>query len=169
VTRVSGGASNISKGGGRTRGPNPAESGAPFILSEALPVVQAKLVRKIQKGDINMAELLKDNMGMGRRQPGESSQGQRLSRREALRVSRAGCTASVCMRRWCVRNTQTRPENWVYQAMMVTEHRKCGWLLYDSALRQQVTSLEDANFANINQSLYSTNFLAYGGRGQFCT
>ena len=30
------------------------------------------------------------------------------------------------------------------------------------------TSLEGADFSKINQSLYTTTFLAYGGRGQFC-
>ena len=36
-------------------------------------------------------------------------------------------------------------ELWAYQATMIAEHRKCGgrgWLLYDSAFRQQITSLE---------------------------
>ncbi len=59
-----------------------------------------------------------------------------------------------------------------YQAMMVSEHRKCGgrrWFLYDSAFRQQITLLKEAAFSKINRSLYSTTFLAYGGRGQCCT
>jgi len=54
---------------------------------------------------------------------------------------------------------------------MISEHRKCGgrgWLLYDTAFRQQITSLETTDFSRINQSLYSTTFLAYGGRRQFC-
>ena len=55
--------------------------------------------------------------------------------------------------------------------MMISEARRCGgrgWLLYDSAFRQQVVSLESANFGRLNQALYATTFLAYGGRGQFC-
>ena len=49
------------------------------------------------------------------------------------------------------------------------EHRCCGgrgWLLYDSAFRQQITSLEEADFFQLNQALYTTTFLAYGGKGQ---
>ena len=54
---------------------------------------------------------------------------------------------------------------------MIAEHRKCGgrgWLLYDCAFCQQISSLESADFSKVNQSLYTTTFLAYGGRGQFC-
>ena len=46
-------------GAGRTE---PGDTAA-FILSEALPVVPAKLVTKIRSGEyIDMAELLKDNI-----------------------------------------------------------------------------------------------------------
>ena len=41
---------------------------SPFILSEALPVVLAKLVKRIQKAEhVDIAELLKDNMEAERR------------------------------------------------------------------------------------------------------
>ena len=49
----------------------------------------------------------------------------------------------------------------IYQALMIAEHRKCGgrgWLLYDSAFRQQIVSLETTDFSRLNQSLYLTNF-----------
>ncbi len=52
---------------------------------------------------------------------------------------------------------------------MLVEYRKCrgwGWLLYDSAFRQQITDLESAK---VDQSLYATTFLAYGGKGKFCS
>ena len=40
----------------------------PFVLNEALPVVPAKLVKKILKGEfIDMCELLKDNIEVARR------------------------------------------------------------------------------------------------------
>ena len=47
---------------------------------------------------------------------------------------------------------------------MIAEHRKCGGrgqILYDSAFRQQLASLETADFSKVN--LYSTTFLAFGG------
>ena len=49
----------------------------PFILSGALPVVQAKMVKRILKGQfIDMCELLKDNM--------------EADRKRALRESKSG-------------------------------------------------------------------------------
>ena len=48
----------------------PEQECRPFILSEALPVVPAKLVRRILRGEyIDMAELLKDNMEVERSGP----------------------------------------------------------------------------------------------------
>ena len=52
---------------------------------------------------------------------------------------------------------------------MIVEARRYGgrgWLIYDSAFSQQMPSLQAGNFSQINQSLYTTTFLAYGGRGQ---
>ena len=44
------------------------DEAAPFLLGEALPVVPAKLVKKIVRGEfVDMAELLWDNMEVGRR------------------------------------------------------------------------------------------------------
>ena len=62
-------------------------------------------------------------------------------------------------------------EMWAYQTTMIGEARQCGgrgWTLYDSAFRQRVASLTEVDFSRFNQSLYSTTFLAYGGRGRFC-
>ena len=71
---------------GREAAPPPT---VPFVLSEALPVVPARLVRKIGQGEfVDMSELLKDNMELERRRAacgGEPSQGQlagRTGRRE---------------------------------------------------------------------------------------
>ena len=44
-----------------------------FIVSEGLPPVPVKLVTKIQRGDyVDMAELLRNNMEMERRQPSDA-------------------------------------------------------------------------------------------------
>ena len=58
---------------------------SPFVLSEALPVVPAKLVKRILRGEyVDMSELLSDNLEAERRRAlsemGES--GPRVSRRE---------------------------------------------------------------------------------------
>ena len=71
----------------------------------------------------------------------------------------------------CEAHPEKVKEMWAYQAMMISEAHRCGgrgWLLYDSVFRQQLVSLESANFGRLNQALYATTFLAYGGRGQFC-
>ena len=61
----------------------------PFVLSETLPVVPAKLVKKITRGEfVDIAQLLKANIEAERRRlvsEGESSQGhigQAMCRRE---------------------------------------------------------------------------------------
>ncbi len=145
----------------------------PFVLSEALPVVPAKLAHHIRKGEyVEMAELLKDNVEAERRRlaAGESGTA-RVSRREVPDFeSWLQCFSSYA----AIVATQyphKARELWAYQALMIAEHRKCGgrgWLLYDAAFRQQITSLEGTDFSRVNQGLYATTFLAYGGRGQFC-
>jgi len=153
---------------------------APFILSEALPVVPARLAKRIVRGDyVDMAELLKDNMEVERRrwaQETESSSshlsGQRVSRREIPDMLSWLQCFSLYAAVVCSKFPDKVREMWAYQAIMIAEQRRCGgrgWLLYDSGFRQQVASFESVDFSKINQSLYSTTFLAYGGRGQCCT
>ncbi len=132
-------------------------------------MVPGKLVRKIVRGDyVDMAELLKDNVEAERRRmaAGESGQGQRPSRREIPDFeSWLQCfntyAAVVC-------STQVQGAMGI-SGCGASEVRRRGWLLYDSAFRQQISSLEAVDFSKINQGLYSTTFLAYGGRGQFCS
>lgn len=149
-----------------------------FVLSEALPVVPAKLVKRIWKGEfVDMAELLKDNMEAERRRTaieGESSQGllgQRGSRREVPDILSWLQCFSAYAAVLCSRYPAKAKELWAYQATMISEHRRCGgkgWSVYDALFRQQITSMEAVDFSKINQGLYATTFLAYGGRGQFC-
>ncbi len=149
-----------------------------FFLSEALPVVPAKLVRRILRAEyVDMAELLKDNMEAERRrwqQEGASSQGPfmgRVTRREIPDV----LSWLQCFTTYAAVVTARYPEKTrellAYQAMIISEARRCGgrgWLLYDAAFRQQIRSFETVDFSRINQSLYSTTFLAYGsGRTRF--
>jgi hypothetical protein len=71
----------------------------------------------------------------------------------------------------CANDPAKTREMWAYQSLMIGEARRCGgrgWAMYDSAFRQQMASRGDGDFASLNQSLYSTTFLAYGGRGKFC-
>ena len=67
----------------------------------------------------------------------------------------------------CCNHPTKAKQLWAYQAMMIDEARRCGgrvWLLYGTVFCQQIASLEAADFARINLSLYSTTILAYGNR-----
>ena len=145
-----------------------------FVLSEALPVVPAKLVRRILRAEyVDMAELLKDNMEAERRrmqaEGGTMHYQGRPSRREIPDiiswVQCFGLYAAVVTSRY----PQKMKELLAYQTTIVSEARRLGgrgWLLYDSQFRQQMSSFESVDFSKINQSLYATTFLAYGGGGK---
>ena len=171
--------SGTAPGGAAVANKKEAEQEAlPFILSETLPVVPAKLVRKILKGDfVDMAELLKDNIEAERRRclsEAEGRQGhigQTLSRREVPDLMSWLQCFSMYASVICSKYPEKARELWAYQATIISEFRRCGgggWRLYDSAFRQHISSLESTDFSRINQGLYSTTFLAYGGKGQFC-
>ena len=67
---------NLSRPGGRGRPLEREGENNPFVLSEALPVVPAKLVRRIRRGEfVDMAELLKDNMEIERHRAAQGSDG----------------------------------------------------------------------------------------------
>ena len=159
--------------GRKERREEPEES--MFVLSEALPVVPAKLVRRILRAEyVDMAELLKDNMEAERRRMQADGGGMqhyqgRSSRREipdiVSWVQCFGLYAAVVTSRY----PEKTKELLAYQTMIVSEARRLGgrgWLLYDAQFRQQVSSFSAVDFSRINQSLYATTFLAYGGGGR---
>ncbi len=149
---------------------------APFVLSEALPVIPAKLVKRVEKEEfVDMADFLKDNMELERRRmtAGESSTAgaSTTSRREGPDIlswlHSFSMFAAIVSERWPGKSRQL----WAYHAVMISEARRCGgkgWLLYDAAFRQQISAYDAVDFSRINQSLYSTTFLAYSNRGQCC-
>lgn len=148
----------------------------PFILSEALPVVPAKLVQRILWAEyVGMAELLKDNMELERRRllgEGMASQTHFTTRREIPDILSWLQCFSLYAAIVGSKHPEKTQELLAYQAFMIGETRRCGghgWLLYDAAFRQQIRLFETVDFSKINQSLYSTMFLAYGGGwGKFC-
>ena len=124
-----------------------------------------------------MAELLKDNMEVERRRAAQGGEGsahppERVGRREVPDLLSWLHCYSLFAAIVCESHPAKVKEMWAYQATMIAEARRCGgrgWLIYDSTFRQQMPSLEAGNFSQINQSLYATTFLAYGGRGQGCS
>jgi len=146
----------------------------PFILSEALPVVPARLVKKIQKGEyVEMAELLKDNMEVERRlQECELGPASRVATRREIpdMLSWLHCY-SLYAAMVCSQYPEKAQDLWAYQATLIGEAKKCGgrgWYLYDAAFRQQIVSLQKTDFSKLKDSLYSTTFLAFGSRSRFC-
>ncbi len=101
-----------------------ADSSRPFVLGESLPVVPAKLVKRILKGEyIDMAELLMDNVEAERR---------RVSGNEGGQVPRSGRQELPDFESWlqcfssyaavvCQMYPQKARELWAYQAMMLSE------------------------------------------------
>ena len=138
-------------------------------------MVPAKLAKRILRGEyIDMAELLKDNMEAERRRLAsveESGGPSRGTRRDIPDLMSWLHCYSLFAAIICSKYPEKSREMWAYQATIIGEAKRCGgngWHLYDAAFRQQISSIEQADFSKINQSLYSTTFLAYGGRSQFC-
>ncbi len=118
----------LASGGGAGGGAKEA-SEPPFILSDGLPPVPPKLVKKIQRGDyVDMAELFRDNMELGRRHPLDAGLGggARPARREVPDllswIACFGMYASVVAQK-CPNRVR---ELWAYQTMVVHEARRCG-------------------------------------------
>lgn len=154
---------------------SPAET--QFSLSKALPVVPAKLVRKILKGEyVDMAELLKDNMEVERRRLGGDASAAPFPSRASRREVPDLLSWVQCFSLYAGVVTSRYPEKikelLAYQATIVAEARRCGgrgWLLYDTAFRQNITSLEETDFSHLEQSIYATTFLAYStGKTKSC-
>ena len=152
---------------------------APFILNEALPVVLAKLVKRILKGEyVDMCELLKDNIEAERKRTVSESRAScdPLLKAPQLREIPDMLSWLQCFSLFAGIVISKHPEKakelLAYQALMIYEACTIGgrgWAQYDACFRQQIQSLSSANFGTLNQSLYSTTFLAMRGRGQFCT
>ena len=165
-------------GKGKGKEVEKVESAAePFLLSEGLPPVPAKLVAKIRKGDfVDMADLLRDNIEASRRQA-DSEQHRCGGEGKKARweipdflswLQCFGVYASVV--------ADQQPERFkelmAYQTIMIREARRCGgsgWLAYDSMFRQQAANARGTDWAKLNTSLYTVTFMQqHNGRGRTC-
>ena len=143
----------------------------PFLLGESLFPISAKLVAKIQSGEfVDMAELMRDNVELDRRQADSQ---QKHSRREVPDllswVTSFGMFASVL----ADKSPKKTRQLWAYQTVIVREARRCGgkgWQMYDAMFRQQAAQRTEADWSNLNSAIYATTFLAQAnGRGCSCT
>ena len=141
------------------------------MLGDTLPVIPAKLVKRILKGDfVDMAELLKDNIEAERRRLAvvEGGTGTPNPRREISNLLGWLFCYSLFAAIVCKRYPEKAKEMWAYQATIIAESRRCGgngWHLYDTAFRQQMSSLETTDSSKLSQALYTTTFIAYRGKG----
>ena len=144
----------------------------PFLLSEGLPPVPAKLVSGIQNGDfVDMSELLRDNLEAQRRgalqEPGGSSPASASrSRREVPDllswVQCFGVYTAVVADKYPERVKKLL----AYQTLIVREARRCGgkgWLSYDSYFRQQMAGdWKGEEWGRLNPYFISSTFVALG-------
>ena len=154
----------------------PSLGSASFILGESLLVVPAKLVKRTIKGDyLDMAEMLSDNIeaerwrALAEREGGLSPRS--MGRREVPDMLSWLHCFSLYATIACSHRPEKARQMWAYQALMITEARRCGgrdWLLYDATFCQQASPRDNADFSMLNQALYATTFLAYGNRNQSC-
>ena len=149
----------------------------PFILSECLPPVPAKLVAKIIKGDfVDMAELLRDNIEAERRRAlGESSSCPNASRPQRREVPDF-MSWLQCFGTYVGIVATHKPERikqlMAYQMTMIREARRCGgagWQGYDTMFRQLAATTPGTDWGQLNSALYTVTFMAQqNGRGKTC-
>ena len=164
------------KGGERTlekaKASLPSGSTPPFLLSECLPPVPAKLVAKIVKGDyVDMAELLRDNIEAERQRTTDSSVAG-LSTSQAHRREVPDFLSWLqCFGVYVGIVATHKPEKlrqlMAYQTLMICEARRCGgdgWQGYDTMFRQLAASTD---WGQLNSALYTVTFMAQqNGKGK---
>ena len=148
----------------------------PFVLSEGLAPIPAKLVARILRGDfVDMAELLRDNLEAVRRRAPYDGAAESLQPKKSRRevpdllswVQCFGTCVGVIASKYPARVQQLL----AYQTLIVREARRCGgngWQTYDSMFRQQVVGQKNADWSRLNSTLYAVTFLAQAGGGKNC-
>ena len=118
------------------------EGPKPFVLSESLPPIPAKLVEQIWKGEfVDMSELLRDNLEAQRRGAVQEAAGATSSSGGSRRRREVPDLLSwvQCFRTYTAVVGSKYPERMAkllaYQTLIVREARTCGWrgwLSYDT-------------------------------------
>ena len=160
----------------KTRGSGEEATAQPFVLSDSLAPVPAKLVAKILRGEsVDIAELLRDNLEAQRRgviQESSTISGDiNRGRREIPDL----LSWVQCFGTYMAVVTSTQPtksrELLAYQTLIVREARRCGgrgWLAYNTMFRQQAAGNLDVDWSKLNPTLYTVTFLAQSGSGRNC-
>ncbi len=138
-----------------------------FQLGQTLPVVPARIVRRILKGDfVDMAELVEENLELEARRSVEGEETKPLPPHKLRPVADLlGWTKAFCHFAGIV--VQAHPSKavdlWAYLAVILSGgDRGDWWRAYDSRFRQQVPSLERAEFGRLDQALFTRCLLSSG-------
>ncbi len=144
-----------------------------FQLGPTLPVVPARIVRRVLRGDyVDMAELSEDNLELELRRSTEGEEG-KLTPPSKLKPVADPLTwaRSFCIYAGIV--VSAHPDKardlLAYLATLLAGAEKGDWWrAYDSRFRQQIPALESAEFGKLDQALFTRSIFATGvaGSGQ---
>ena len=160
----------------------PAKKAAtePFFIGEGLPVVPAKLVDRILRGDfLELSELLNDNIQLAKRNTHSDPEGvQQLilgrqqssgkQRRREFTPDSAGLLSWVqCFGIYativCQQNPSRMKDLMAYLITMINEARRFkykGWIQYDDLFRQQAAKDPKMSWSSLSSTLYAVTFLS---------
>ena len=152
-------------GGGRSQGPGGAAVCQKFQLGETLPVVPARIVRRVLRGDfVDMAELTEDNLELELRRGSEADEGKPVPLHKLKSVPDIVAWArSFCLYAGIVVSTHPSKTKdlWAYLAMLLAgAERGDWWRAYDSRFRQQLPALERADFGKLDQALFTRTMMS---------
>ena len=144
-----------------------------YQLGPTLPVVPARIVRRVLRGDyVDMAELTEDNLELELRRSTEGEEGKPTPLSKLKPVADPLTWArSFCLYAGIV--VSAHPDKardlLAYLATLLAgAERGDWWRAYDSRFRQQIPALESAEFGKLDQALYTRSIFATGvaGSGQ---
>ena len=157
-------------GGTKAQG-TPSVAAQKFQLGETLPVVPARIVRRVLRGDyVDMAELTEENLELELRRAADGDEA-----KSAVPLSRLKAVPDVLTwaRSFCLyagivvsAHPGKARDLWAYLATLLSGADKGEWWrAYDSHFRQQLPALEAAEFGKLDQALFTRTFLSAGAAG----
>ena len=147
------------------------EQSLPFLLSEGLPTIPYKIVKKITNGEfVDMAELLRDNIEAERRASVVEGQNPPKAAHTARReipdlLSWVQCFGTFIAIMASVYPGKVR-QLLAYQTLIIREGRRLGgngWRSYNTMFRQQAALDPAVDWSKINSTLYAVSFVAQPG------
>ena len=148
----------------------PSVAAQKFQLGETLPVVPARIVRRVLHGDyVDMADVTEENLELELRRAadGDEAKSVPLSRLKAV-PDVLTWVRSFCLYAGIVVSAHPGKARdlWAYLATLLSGADKGEWWrAYDSRFRQQLPALEAAEFGKLDQALFTRTFRSAGAAG----